>query len=394
MRAHSNKVIHLPGLNGLRAIAAMGVVVSHITLGLGYFGLNPGLFGKDKEGQPIGLLLAGFGVSIFFALSGFLITYLLLREKEVAPINIRKFYIRRALRIWPLYYLYLIICLLVAWWTSAPYNHTSILFYVFLSANIPFLLGQMVPFVGHYWSLGVEEQFYLFWPWVVKVKNNRLLQLAIGACLGLIGLKLAARIFNIHVGTVNLYDIVHVTRFHCMLIGGIGAMLYYKGYRLFIAFCTNIAVQVISWLVILLVVINKFHTASIIDNEIISCVTVFLILGQVTGRNRIINLNNRVCNFLGKISYGLYVIHPIIIFAFTKIFEGLALPTVPKYLLVYGTIVSVTILVAHASYQLYEKRFLKLKTSFAVVKSSDVKEEPDAVQPATGNEAVVEAGKI
>src|SRR5689334_17749998 len=126
-----NKVIHLPGLNGLRAIAALGVVISHITLALSYFNLDPTIFGTDKDGHPIGLLLAGFGVSIFFALSGFLITYLLLREKEVAPISVRKFYVRRALRIWPLYYLYLAITLLVAAKSGEVYKHSSILYYVF-----------------------------------------------------------------------------------------------------------------------------------------------------------------------------------------------------------------------------------------------------------------------
>src|SRR5688572_17546909 len=90
--------IHLPGLNGIRAIAALAVIFSHIGLSLHQFGL--------KSLPDIDL--AGYGVTIFFALSGFLITYHLLIEKQrFERVNIRQFYIRRILRIWPLYYLYI-----------------------------------------------------------------------------------------------------------------------------------------------------------------------------------------------------------------------------------------------------------------------------------------------
>ena len=94
----NQKVIYFPGLNGLRAIAALAVVISHTTLELHKFNLNPFIFGMKDDGEPRGISLAGFGVSIFFVLSGFLITYLLLEEKNKQKINIRKFYLRRILR--------------------------------------------------------------------------------------------------------------------------------------------------------------------------------------------------------------------------------------------------------------------------------------------------------
>ena len=101
------KSVYLPGLNGLRAIAALAVVVSHTTLALNQFGLDSNIFGTGQDGKPKGLDLAGDGVSLFFTLSGFLITFLLLKEKETGSLKVRNFYIRRILRIWPLYYLYL-----------------------------------------------------------------------------------------------------------------------------------------------------------------------------------------------------------------------------------------------------------------------------------------------
>ena len=74
------KPIFFPGLNGLRAIAALAVVFSHITVELGQFNLSPFLFGARENGNPRGLDFADFGVTMFFSLSGFLITYLLLAE--------------------------------------------------------------------------------------------------------------------------------------------------------------------------------------------------------------------------------------------------------------------------------------------------------------------------
>jgi peptidoglycan/LPS O-acetylase OafA/YrhL len=103
------KVLHLRGLNGIRAIAAVAVLISHISLALPLFGLDP-LF-TDKKGEPAGVLMASYGVTMFFVLSGFLITYLLLQEKEIQQIHIRHFYFRRILRIWPLYYLFLVSCI-------------------------------------------------------------------------------------------------------------------------------------------------------------------------------------------------------------------------------------------------------------------------------------------
>src|SRR5271155_5691395 len=100
------QAVYFSGLNGLRAIAALSVVFSHTTTSLNQFGLNPFIYGKFPDGTTKTTLLAAFGVTIFFALSGFLITYLLLEEKKTKEINIKNFYIRRILRIWPLYYLY------------------------------------------------------------------------------------------------------------------------------------------------------------------------------------------------------------------------------------------------------------------------------------------------
>lgn len=124
--------IYLPGLNGIRAIAALAVVVSHTTLALGEFNLNSAIFGRDKAGNPLGLLLAGHAVTIFFVLSGFLITFLTLKEKEqTGSLNTKKFYFRRILRIWPLYYAYLIISLILIYIFKLPDENMNQLPFLF-----------------------------------------------------------------------------------------------------------------------------------------------------------------------------------------------------------------------------------------------------------------------
>ena len=312
----SDKTIYFSGLNGLRAIAAIAVVISHITLGLGSFGLDVHLFGTFADGNPKGLSLAGYGVSIFFVLSGFLITFLLQIEKDSAEINIKKFYLRRILRIWPLYYAYIFVCIVTMLIYGFDIEIKNLLFYFFYTPNIPFILGTGIGFIMHYWSLGVEEQFYLFWPWLNKKINNLIPPLII-LIISIITIKVALHF--LYPNSI-LEMTIHVTRFHCMMIGGVGAILYKQKHSLFLRLVDNKISQSICWFILFLVAINKYHFASIIDNEIISVVGLVIIIGQINIKNRLINLENSIFDFLGKISYGIYVVHPLLIFLFAKIF--------------------------------------------------------------------------
>jgi peptidoglycan/LPS O-acetylase OafA/YrhL len=367
----NDRVIYLPGLNGLRAIAALAVVFSHITLGLGEFGLNNKISGVDLKGNAKGLDLAGFGVTIFFTLSGFLITYLLLKEKEKTSVNIRNFYIRRILRIWPLYYLYFIVCLAVIFLYKINLSTSAIPYYIFLSANIPFIIGNTIPFVAHYWSLGVEEQFYLFFPQIARLSNKQLYIISVSLIIILLFLKFIFWIMYRKYGILLPFLAISVTRFHTMLIGAVGAILYYKQNLRFLSISTHKIIQAISWGVIFLLAINKFHLASVIDGEIISVITVFLIVGQITKRNNIINLENFFFDFIGKISYGIYVIHPLLIFIFQKYIGRFNSDSLINYIYVYLLVTSTTILFAYLSYEYFEKIFLKLKSRYSTVHSEN-----------------------
>lgn len=362
------KVLHLRGLNGIRAIAAIAVVISHISLQLPDFGLEP-IF-RDDNGRVSGILLASFGVTMFFALSGFLITFLLLKEKEKQPIYIKHFYIRRVLRIWPLYYLFMAICVIIYFAFDVNYYHTSLLFYVFFGANIAMIAKTMLPFMGHLWSIGVEEQFYIFWPWMAKLENRKLLKVAILFVAFFYLLKflffiLQSKFPFLNIGLVAL----GVSRFHIMIMGCIGAILYYNESK-YCHYLTHKVTQTLAWLILVLATFNQFHISSaLIDHEVISVVTIVIIFGQISRKNMIIDLDQKWLNFIGKISYGIYVIHPLLIFFASQTIGKFYGSSIVNYLLLYALIIFSTILLSYLSYEFFEKRFLAYKDRFAKIKS-------------------------
>ena len=312
-----------------------------------------------------------FAVTIFFSLSGFLITYLLLLEKDdCGDISVKHFYIRRTLRIWPLYFLYLTVCIAVIWATKTQPLPGSLPYYLFLTANIPYIRSHTLHLVGHYWSLGVEEQFYLFWPWVaMKERLERTLGIFI---ILFFSLKIATSAYWTYSGHNTPYTALDVTRFDCMAIGGMGAIWFHRHSTLFWKICSSLAAQIIAWGALVALAFNHFHIHSIIDHEILSALTVVLIVNLSSNPRSIVNLEWSLPNYLGKISYGIYVIHPLVIFGIqrwcgTQISQFA--PTL-RYVLVYGVIMALTIGLAASSYQFFEKRFLYLKGRFSTVRSS------------------------
>ncbi len=143
---------HLFGLDGIRALSISLVVGYHISH---YnFDYQPWM----KSASSIG----NFGVEIFFALSGFLITWLLIREHErLGRIDFRAFYIRRAIRILPPAYFYLAVLGIL---TAAGVISTALHEYTSSAFFFRNWMGGGSTFTGHFWSLSIEEQFYLFWP--------------------------------------------------------------------------------------------------------------------------------------------------------------------------------------------------------------------------------------
>jgi peptidoglycan/LPS O-acetylase OafA/YrhL len=163
------------------------------------------------------------------------------------------------------------------------------------------------------------------------------------------------------------------------MMGALGALLYKRNHRLFLQIADNKISQAICWMVIVLLAINKFHLASIIDNEIVAVVGLVLIIGQINTKNRIVNLELNVFDYLGKISYGIYVIHPLIIFFLSKLLADTTMHTTLKYGIVYSSVLAATIITAHFSYYYFERYFMNLKKKFVVIESASEKSAGAAV---------------
>lgn len=145
-----SKAIHLPGLNGLRAIAALSVMWGHVF---------QSTFGNWGGVEGFALPVVADGVTLFFVISGFLITYLLLNEEaQSRHISIPRFYVRRILRIWPIYYLYMAIALTV----SHSWNDSNVWYYLFFGANIPFVLTSGIGLIFIIGASGSKSSFISF----------------------------------------------------------------------------------------------------------------------------------------------------------------------------------------------------------------------------------------
>lgn len=179
--------IYFPGFNGIRAIAAFIVVFYHINATMWLFGSKPIHYFEQRDE------MSRHAVVLFFVLSGYLITYLLIQEKKkFGEIAIQKFYIRRVLRIWPLFYAAILLALLVVLFNkfghSLDYNLQTIFRYALFIPNFALMAGFMLPTIAPLWSVGVEEQFYALWPVCLNYFKNILAFLA-GFLLLYVGVK-------------------------------------------------------------------------------------------------------------------------------------------------------------------------------------------------------------
>jgi peptidoglycan/LPS O-acetylase OafA/YrhL len=234
MNPSSSDRLYFPGLNGLRFVAAFMVMVSHIE----QLKKDENLANLDH--LPIIGQSGQNGVSLFFVLSGFLITYLLLQEdRATGTIDIRKFYIRRILRIWPLYYLIVGLGFFVLPWCMeasglqnaliTAYWPKLILFLLFLP-NLAMVAFPQVPFTAQVWSIGTEEQFYLIWPLLLKKFKSVLPAVLSGIAIGIILLRKSLFILRDHLaesgfrsGLSLFVEFLNTFNIECMAIGGLGA---------------------------------------------------------------------------------------------------------------------------------------------------------------------------
>jgi len=346
------KNFHLPGLNGIRAIACLMVFYHHVNSILGKY------YSFSAEDS---LYLGPLGVTCFFTLSGFLITTLLLKEKTTYnDIDLKKFYIRRILRIWPLYFLIIIIGSLIFLMHPQQGEKASYFyFYIFFVGNLAYSMGRAIWSINVLWSVGVEEQFYAFWPFIIR--SNNVLKSILIFLIAFLGIKLYAK----HLGSWP-YNLAMNTGIDCMAIGALFAYANFKSWSFLKLFYYRI-IQVLAWGAFISSFVWRFHISTFIDNEAYSLIIGIIILNVSCNPATIFTLENSVLKYLGKISYGIYAYHMLIILAWTIFFVPDRQHHPASGFFIPFAILGITILVAHISYFYFEKRFLERKHRYSTI---------------------------
>lgn len=172
-------------------------------------------------------------------------------------------------------------------------------------------------------------------------------------------------------GTTTIYRFLAVTRFDCMMIGAIGAILFYTQSGWFNRFLSNRIIGAACLLVLFFSQTWVGFVPTPVRTLVIALLALVCIMSQL--HTPIINLENRLCDLVGKISYGIYVIHPLLIFGISSLYRNadIQLQETLAAILIYYMITVVTILVAWLSYHFFESPFLRLKNRFAIVHSQN-----------------------
>ncbi len=361
--------IYFPNLNALRFIAATLVIVHHVEQFKQILGFN------NYFNNPFIKTIGRTSVLLFFVLSGYLITYLLLTEKKVSQnINITNFYIRRILRIWPLYFIILALSFFLLpniqffdlGVLSDKLNDRfwiKLLYFVFFLPNLALAVFPIIPFASQLWSVGYEEQFYLVWPILIKTKQNKTKLFAVIIVVFLI--------LKISVYTVlkdyliqekffkSLEFFFEIPSVDCMVIGAWFAyLLFQKDKVLKWLFHKN--TQTITYILLVLFIGNGVFIP-FLNTQLYSVLFGITILNLSANQNTILNLENKVTNFLGKISFGIYMYHTIVI---VLVLKSLSHFNIHNVILENLISILLTITISHLSYQYIEERIIKLKSKF------------------------------
>ncbi len=341
---------YMPALDGLRAIAALMVVIQHYTYT--YYDVD--------------LHIGHVGVQVFFILSGFLITSILLNHKHNGQSNgriLKNFFVRRFLRLFPIYYLLLIGLWILGELISYPFwmEGNGIYYFTYTSNFLNFNLppDQMFPdySLNHTWTLAIEEQFYLIWPWVVVILSPRKM-------LILTPVLVIASLCFIHLSGVINSDMLLIAQLDTLGAGAFLAVLFNRG--VFDKLKLNSGKMDIILIVTLGLFVLRYVLrlpALIEDLLLIIFPVCFIIMARLEidgGFNKIFRYKYLV--YLGKISYGIYLYHKVM-----PEFEKIALLAfkikVPNEILYFGAVV-LTVIVSHFSFNYIEQRFLSLKAKF------------------------------
>lgn len=357
-----------PELDSLRFFAFLGVFVFHAMPRTVSFYALP----RIAASAICGAVTAGaFGVDLFFALSAYLITTLLLRERETTgTLDLCSFYARRILRIWPLYFAFIFFA--AALQLVVKTEHLGLPYiagFLLLAGNWVYAFyGMPHSITVPLWSVSIEEQFYLTWPLIVRRISRR------GMAMFAMGLLVIANLGRLMLirGSQAAIEANTLARLDPLALGillalTVGRLPRFKGWQRLVLACAGLTVSVL---------VGTFFEARPFDNFTVSPVarmavrpltavaSIALLLAILGMGARWIR--NQALLYLGKISYGLYVIHALGL----KISHAVVQPVrLSGFLLNLGLGLGITIILASLSYQYLEMPFLRLKESFTHIAS-------------------------
>jgi len=311
------------------------------------------------------------GVRIFFVLSGYLITKLLLIEKEkYGSINIKNFYVRRVLRIFPIFYLYLLTILMIKWFFNSDIINNYHDFFIagaylwnysHLFNPVPGTNGA--EFLGHYWSLSMEEQFYLIWPFLfLKFNKDALLKILIGILLIMPFLRVGT--YLLFPGSRGAIAMMLHTAGDTILIGCLGALIESTANfkAKYLKYLQNKFLIIFS--ILFIFIFSKYLSlhfkgmyvlsVGISLENIFILIFIFWCIYVPTKFSQL--LNTKVFIQLGLISYSMYIWHLLVL----RDINGNWFNRFPQNLICI-------VIVGFISYYLIEKPILKLKNRFKKV---------------------------
>jgi peptidoglycan/LPS O-acetylase OafA/YrhL len=360
---------HFPTLDGVRGLAVLLVVVYHYVKFLDPHRLGTVILHRATA-------LGWGGVDLFFVLSGFLITGILLDAKGAGG-YFRNFYVRRVLRIFPLYYAVLVVVALAGWlrvtgagWDTLWACQAYLWLYLsnFGMALTGFSFNTDWLWLGHFWSLAVEEHFYLVWPAVVLLCSRRwLLRLTLAlVVLGALG-RVLARCWlstdDIYLLTPFRVDGLAAGAFLAVWLRGRPCLAIWVPRSLLV--CCLAALAVVGlWR-------GSSHNDVVVQGvgySLLAVASCCLIVEALypSGWCALL-LGNAALRFLGRCSYGLYVYHGLLRLFYFELFRRLeawsgCYPLAAALYLITG--IGLSILVAWLSYRWFEQPILRLKRFF------------------------------
>ncbi len=371
---NKKKIIFFPNLDGLRFICFFLVFMVH-----SFVTEDANILGNFFY-RFIKLFLfkgGALGVNMFFVLSGFLITYLLISEKNfTGRVNIKNFYVRRILRIWPLYFFcvffgFVIFPIFKTMFGEIPNEPAQPFYYFLFVSNFDLMRtgGADSSMLNILWSVSIEEQFYLFWPLIVLFTPKRFLGLVI------IGIILFSNLFRIYNYNVSEIEIHTFSAANDLGIGCLAAFLSFKKKDGIINFLKKSKIFYITAHLVFIIFFLLYHQVNLqsfdfIKRVLFSSSFALVIYLQCFSTVKIFALSkSKLMSKLGEYTYGLYCLHMIAILVVIK----LANKFYPSYnifflfLVIFPLSFILSMSFAKISFKYFESYFLKLKDKFAFI---------------------------